>query len=168
MRSKQAVTCHLTVDNICVVIEGLCTTSSRLLSQASRFGRSEKLLFVTNVTIFVGLMFFIMTVAVSLACELNAERKENPRCLKMGSESSPVSSAPRPAEYGRPATPLLASLWPAQPWRVAERPYSLPIHSYFSTEEAKFGQKNIYISCLRNLGSMTNTNYHPLSVWKLG
>jgi len=51
-----------------------------------------------------------MTVAVSYACELNAERKENLRCLKMESESSPVSSAPRPPECGRPATPLLASL----------------------------------------------------------
>jgi hypothetical protein len=95
-----------------VVMDGLYyITSFGLLNQTSTFGRSEEFTFVSiNVTIFVGLMFFIMTVAMSHACELNAERKENPRWLKMGSESSPVSSAPRLPEYGRPATPLLASL----------------------------------------------------------
>jgi hypothetical protein len=96
MRPKHVVTCHLTTDNIYVVIDGLYITSFRLLNQTSKFGRLEEFIFLNNnVAIFVGLMFFIMTVAMSHACELNAERKENPRWLKMGSESSPVSSAPR-------------------------------------------------------------------------
>lgn len=137
-RPKHVVNCDLTTDKIYVVIDRLDITSIKTAKPDNYVWVFRGIYLYKYVPIFVGLMFSIMTVAVSYACELNAERKENPRCLKMESESSPVSSAPRPPEYGRPATPLLASLWPAQPWRVALRPNSLPIHTHFSMKE-KFG-----------------------------